>query len=523
MIMFEAMENFAIISPEPCGQFSQSLTSLFEKMSSFLGREAQKGRRAVFVRFFLSDAQNQAAALRKALETVPWPAPAGGGALPPAVSIVEQPPLDRSRVSALVETSRDNPSWLFHSLRLTEAEARGLDSYAQARLLFGKYLDIIGPLGLELKTHCVRTWIYVRDIDSNYAGVVRARNDVFDMEGLSHDTHYIASTGIGGATEGRNAVVAMDFLTYPGIAEEDKTYLKALSHLSPTHDYGVAFERGVKLNDGQIYISGTASIDKHGHVLHEGDVMAQTDRLLENISKLLEEGGSSLDKVPYYIVYLRDISDYDTVDAYMRNRFPTTPYVILEARVCRPAWLIEMECEIPDRPMETDRILLRPWRESDAGTLFKYASDPEVGPRAGWPPHKSEEESLNVIRTVFSGEGMWAVVLKETKEPIGCVGYLPASHSNLAIEEDQCEVGYWIARPYWNEGICTEALRLVIDHCFNVKGFKMLWGDYFPENPASGRVMEKCGFVDTGRETICPNLEVGADRPVRVLRLEKQD
>lgn len=69
--MFEAMKNFAIISPEPCGQFSQSLTSLFEKMSSFLGREAQKGRRAVFVRFFLSDAQNQAAALRKALETVP--------------------------------------------------------------------------------------------------------------------------------------------------------------------------------------------------------------------------------------------------------------------------------------------------------------------------------------------------------------------------------------------------------------------------------------------------------------------
>lgn len=171
--------------------------------------------------------------------------------------------------------------------------------------------------------------------------------------------------------------------------------------------------------------------------------------------------------------------------------------------------------------METDRIILRPWRESDADTLFKWASDPEVGPKAGWPPHGSVEESLEVIRTIFSAEGMWAVEWKETGEPIGSVGYLPASHSNLEIPDDQCEVGYWIARPFWGRGICTEALRLVVDHCFREKGFSVLWGDYFPENPASGRVMEKCGFEDTGREVLCPNLEVGADRPVRVMRLKR--
>ena len=294
-------------------------------------------------RFFLSDAQNQAAALRMKLDSFRWHA--GGGATPPAISIVEQPPLDSSRVTALVITSSSRPSWMFHSIRLTEAEAEGLDSYAQALLLWDKYLDIIRPMGLELKTHCVRTWIYVRDIDSNYAGVVKARNDVFALEGLSHLSHFIASTGIGGATECRNAVVAMDFLTYPDIEEQDKTYLKALSHLSPTHDYGVAFERGVKLSDGKIFISGTASIDKHGQVLYPGDITAQTDRLLENIDMLLSEGGSSLQNVPYFIVYLRDISEYETVDAYMQERFPEIPRVILEARVCRPAWLIEMECE----------------------------------------------------------------------------------------------------------------------------------------------------------------------------------
>lgn len=277
---------------------------------------------------------------------MPWTRRSGRMLPSLAVSIVEQPPLDGSRVAALVQTSSEASNALFHSPRLTEDEATGRDSYAQARLLFDKYLDIIRPLGLDLKTHCVRTWIYVRDIDSNYAGLVKARNDVFAEEGLSHDTHYIASTGIGGATEGRNAVVAIDFLTRPDIREADKTYLKALSHLSPTHDYGVAFERGVRLSDGKIFISGTASIDHRGQVLYEGDVVAQTERLLENIDELLREGGSSLDKVPYFVIYLRDISDYPVINAYMQERFPSVPRIILEARVCRPSWLIEMECEI---------------------------------------------------------------------------------------------------------------------------------------------------------------------------------
>ena len=317
-------------------------------MENYLEMEAAQGRRAVFVRFFLSDAQNQVEALRAMLKSFSWTGRREEQALKdiPAISIVEQPPLDRSGIAVLVHTSSERRDYLFHSLRLTEDEARGLDSYSQARLLFDKYLDIIRPLGLDLKTHCVRTWIYVRDIDANYAGLVRARNDVFAREGLSHDTHYIASTGIGGATEGRSAVVAIDFLTRPDIRESDKTYLKALSHLSPTHDYGVAFERGVRLSDGRIYISGTASIDRHGQVLHEGNVLAQADRLLENIDCLLREGGSSLEKVPYFIVYLRDISDYPLVDAYMQRRFHYLPRVILEARVCRPTWLIEMECEV---------------------------------------------------------------------------------------------------------------------------------------------------------------------------------
>ncbi len=362
------MDNYRIIKPEAAGDFAGALESVVRQMGEFLAAEEVAGRRPVYVRFFLSDAQNQAAALHDRLTRHP---------LYSRISVVEQPPLDGSRIAALVRTSSEADKYLFHSLRLTEEEAAGKTSYEQSRLLFDKYLAIIKPLGLELKTQCVRTWIYVRDIDSNYAGLVKARNDVFAEEGLSFDTHYIASTGIGGANECRSAVVAIDFLTEPGICEADKTYLKALSHLSPTHDYGVAFERGVLVKD-HVYISGTASIDHRGHILHEGDVIAQTDRLLENIGALLAESGrdgllSAKSKgpvrvpqgepgtgiafphcalapvpagVPYWVVYLRDISDFAKIDAYMQARFPDTPRIILEARVCRPGWLIEMECEV---------------------------------------------------------------------------------------------------------------------------------------------------------------------------------
>lgn len=170
--------------------------------------------------------------------------------------------------------------------------------------------------------------------------------------------------------------------------------------------------------------------------------------------------------------------------------------------------------------METEKIELRYWKESDAEALYKYASDPEVGPRAGWPPHKSVEESLGVIRSFFNSDTIWAIVLKETNEPIGSIGYLIPSQSNIPIGENDCEVGYWVAKPYWNQGICTEALRLMLDYCINEKHFDNIWADFFPSNPASGRVMEKCGFRDTGEFHLCPNLYGGDKEKVRTYKLK---
>lgn len=172
--------------------------------------------------------------------------------------------------------------------------------------------------------------------------------------------------------------------------------------------------------------------------------------------------------------------------------------------------------------MQTERILLRRWLETDAEALYKYASDPDVGPRAGWPPHKSIDESLEVIRTFFNNGTTWAIVLKETNEAIGAMGYFTQSTSNIPIGKDDCEVGYWVGKPHWNKGICTEALRMMLDYCINIKHFDNIWCDHFTGNPASGRVMEKCGFKDTGKLNRCSNLLGGDKDMVKIYKLIKE-
>ena len=174
-----------------------------------------------------------------------------------------------------------------------------------------------------------------------------------------------------------------------------------------------------------------------------------------------------------------------------------------------------------DNVMESSRIILRPWRDSDAETLFKWASDPDVGPRAGWAPHKSVEESLGIIRTVFcDATNTWAIELKETGEAIGAMGYGPSCDCKLPAREGEPLAGYWVAKPYWNQGICTEALKLMIEHIRKTTDIRSLISGHFTDNPASGRVMEKCGFVPTGETVIDETQYQGKDRPIRVLRLE---
>ena len=147
------------------------------------------------------------------------------------------------------------------------------------------------------------------------------------------------------------------------------------------------------------------------------------------------------------------------------------------------------------KTIETQRLLLRPWSMNNAEQLFALASDPDVGPRAGWPPHQSVEESREVIRTVFANDHTWAIVLKETDELIGCMGYYTHEESNIGIGEMDAELGYWIGKPYWGQGLIPEASRALMRYAFEELGMRAVWCGYYDGNEKSRKVQTKLGFV----------------------------
>ena len=209
------------------------------------------------------------------------------------------------------------------------------------------YIDTLKLFNATLEANCIRTWFFVRDVDTQYNGLVKSRRECFMEQGLTPDTHYIASTGIGGTPADPKALVQLGSYAMTGFQPQQQRYLYALSHLNRTIEYGVTFERGTLMQYGDrnhIYISGTASINNKGEVIHVGDIVNQTYRMWENVEKLLEEGGMTYDDVMQIVVYLRDGADYQIVQKLFEEKFPHIPYVITLAPVCRPTWLIEMEC-----------------------------------------------------------------------------------------------------------------------------------------------------------------------------------
>ena len=142
--------------------------------------------------------------------------------------------------------------------------------------------------------------------------------------------------------------------------------------------------------------------------------------------------------------------------------------------------------------LETKRLILRPWCEDDAEDLYKYASAPEVGPPAGWPPHTSVENSREIIRNVLSAPETYAVCLKEDGKAVGSIGL---KRDDLAEDADEYELGYWIGKPFWGQGLIPEAAREMLRYAFEDLGMNSIWCGYYDGNEKSRRVQEKLGFV----------------------------
>jgi len=325
--------------------FSAQLEAVISAYDDLLNRLPDT--QAVFKRYFLSDAANQADDVVVADVT------------DCAKSIIQQAPLNGTKValwvwlmtgvqtgmtkSGLYEVRHGDFRHMFNA----SAHNLAANSEYQMRLLFNEYVMQLAEEGCTLADNCIRTWLFVNDIDLNYGGVVRARNQVFFTQGLTQNTHFIASTGIGGRQQDPNVLSQMDNYAIAGVKPEQIHYLYAPTHLNRTSDYGVSFERGTYVDYADrrhVFISGTASINNKGEVMYAKDVEQQTRRMWENVEALLAEAECSFDDVCEMIVYLRDIADYDLVCAMYQERFPGKPVVIVHAPVCRPGWLVEMEC-----------------------------------------------------------------------------------------------------------------------------------------------------------------------------------
>lgn len=318
--------------------------------SEFYGQmKGLKNTRPCFKRYFLSDAANQVDILKGIT-----------GEEDCAVSYIQQPPLSGAKIGMWVHymTGTENHKIDDHlycvshdgydELWSTQNTATGIESFTQTEKIFAEYGERLKKVDCNMADNCVRTWFYVNDIDNQYPGVVKARNMVFDAEGLTDDTHYIASTGIGGKDSDPKVYCKMDSIAIKGIKPEQVHYLYALDHLNRTSEYGVRFERGTYVDFAdrrRVYISGTASINNKGEIMYPGDIRKQVERMWDNIEALLKEADCTFENVTFFIVYLRDQGDYEVVERMFHNRFySSVPYIILHAPVCRPGWLVESEC-----------------------------------------------------------------------------------------------------------------------------------------------------------------------------------
>ena len=332
----------------PLLTYAEQVECLLGAYGSLLGGEL-KGAVAVFKRFFLSDAANQANYLQ-ALHAEHSDC---------ALSVVEQPPLDGTKVAMWVYLqkgvqTKTLPNGIYEvshggyrHLWMAGACNQASNSEYQMRLLFNDYVMQLLENGCSLADNCIRTWLFVQNVDVNYAGVVKARNEVFVTQNLTDKTHFIASTGIAGRHANPKVFVQMDAYAVDGLQKEQIHYLYAPTHLNPTYEYGVSFERGTYVDYGDrrhVFISGTASINNKGEIMYPGDVRKQTERMWENVETLLKEADCGFEHVGHLLVYLRDIADYTVVKDMFGKRFPNIPKVFLLAPVCRPGWLVEMEC-----------------------------------------------------------------------------------------------------------------------------------------------------------------------------------
>lgn len=152
--------------------------------------------------------------------------------------------------------------------------------------------------------------------------------------------------------------------------------------------------------------------------------------------------------------------------------------------------------DISDVILETDRLILRPWKKTDVEDFYEYAKAPGVGQMAGWNPHSSIKESKEILDMFIKGKNVFALELKDNHKVIGSVGLeeMEISIGEKYEELTGREIGYVLSKEYWGRGLMPEAVNRVIKFCFENEHYDYLICSHFDYNNQSKRVIGKSGF-----------------------------
>jgi enamine deaminase RidA (YjgF/YER057c/UK114 family) len=342
-----------IVSPNNNDCYSQQLNSIEEGIEAIYKQFNLTKTNFRFSRIFLSDIYNQKDLLLSSniFKTYLYKE---------STSIIEQLPCNGSKIQILLicntnnncktiitdnslECSENNVSYIW-SCNLGSNNSKSI--YDETKSILNDYDNFLILKNMNIANNCIRTWFYIRDIDNSYEEMVNARKHYFENIGLTKETHFITSTGIEGNSEKSNSYISFDSLAIKNF--DSIQYLYAQDYLNPTHEYGVTFERGIALNFNiykHILISGTASINNKGEILYLGSIENQIIRTFENIKALLNEANADLSNIFYLIIYIRDVNDSIFIYNFMQKNYSNLPFVLVKGAVCRPGWLIEIECE----------------------------------------------------------------------------------------------------------------------------------------------------------------------------------
>jgi len=219
----------------------------------------------------------------------------------------------------------------------------GESTYDQTLILFG----LLEPFLKET----IRTWLFIKDIDNTYDQAVRARNKVFDRNGLVPGNHFLASTGIGRPDDQfyPGELIHLDALIVPGLDQNNLIHMSHEDVMPNTSTYGVRFERGSIYNAQECsyyIVSGTASIDSSGNVKYLNDLEKQTYHAINNIDSLLFKYDENIHNAKEIIGYVRNPNDAKVVEGICKRILPNTKWIIIEGKICRPEWLVEFETTI---------------------------------------------------------------------------------------------------------------------------------------------------------------------------------